>query len=90
MDVAAAKEFALQNDWTISMDTANTQDLVEAYVLAQLDAIIPDDVETVLEMGEVIPASEGTMEDPEGTDGTPLLLPFQKVKMQIRQKIMWK
>ena len=70
MDVAAAKEFALQNDWTISMDTANTQDLVEAYVLAQLDAIIPDDVETVLEMGEVIPASEGTMEDPEGTDGT--------------------
>ena len=69
-DVAAAKEFAVQNDWTISMDTANTQELVEAYVLAQLDDIIPDDVDTVLEMGEVIPASEGTVENPEGTDGT--------------------
>lgn len=68
-DVAAAKAFVEDKDWTIQMDTANSQELVAGYVQEQLESLIPEGVEAVLEMGTVTPANAGTLENQEGTDG---------------------
>lgn len=68
-DVIAAKTFVEQKDWTLSMEEANSQELIEAYVRLQLDDLIPAGVEALLEMGTVTQASKGTLENPEGTNG---------------------